>query len=226
MLRMLKRKVLKDPLTFAIFLLLIFIVLLFYMMPNPSYKDDDDHPAHRSAQEGVAQLNQIDTPDLSAGGGSGGGALSAYPAQLPVYREGQLGNYEVKDPWKPEKPRPADYGHKYNLDTDADDIDQNEVSLKKSEYGMNIIASDHIPMDRIVPDLRHPECKHWDYPEKLPTASVVIVFHNEGFSTLLRTVHSVLIRSPQRFLREVLLVDDFSNKEPLKGKVFILKVFC
>lgn len=60
------------------------------------------------------------------------------------------------------------------------------------------------------------ECKHWNYAETLPTASVVIVFHNEGFTTLMRTVHSVLIRSPKRFLREVVLVDDFSNKEPLK----------
>ena len=56
-------------------------------------------------------------------------------------------------------------------------------------------------------------------PKQLPTASVVIVFHNEGFSTLLRTVHSVLLRSPQNFLREVLLVDDYSDKEPLKAQL-------
>jgi len=46
----------------------------------------------------------------------------------------------------------------------------------------------------------------------LPKASVVIVFHNEGWSTLLRTVQSVIDRSPPEFLEEVLLVDDFRDQ--------------
>lgn len=66
---------------------------------------------------------------------------------------------------------------------------------------------------------RHPECKNWHYSETLPSASVVIVFHNEGLSTLMRTVHSVLLRSPKRFLKEVVLVDDFSDKKPLKREL-------
>lgn len=57
-----------------------------------------------------------------------------------------------------------------------------------------------------------PRCKYWTYPEQLPRTSVIIVFHNEGWSSLLRTVHSILNRTPPQFLEEILLVDDFSSK--------------
>lgn len=36
-------------------------------------------------------------------------------------------------------------------------------------------------------------------------------FHDEAWSTLLRTVHSVLRTAPKRHLLEVLLVDDLSQ---------------
>lgn len=57
-------------------------------------------------------------------------------------------------------------------------------------------------------------CKYWHYPElsKLPKASVVIVFVNEGWSTLMRTVHSVINTSPPELLEEIIMVDDYSNK--------------
>ncbi|XP_031163901.1 polypeptide N-acetylgalactosaminyltransferase 10-like [Sander lucioperca] len=95
--------------------------------------------------------------------------------------------------------------------TDADRVDQ-----AYRENGFNIYVSDRISLNRSLPDIRHANCKQKLYAEKLPNTSIIIPFHNEGWSSLLRTVHSVLNRSPPQLIAEVILVDDFSDKEHLK----------
>jgi cellulose synthase/poly-beta-1,6-N-acetylglucosamine synthase-like glycosyltransferase len=58
-------------------------------------------------------------------------------------------------------------------------------------------------------------CKDKKYRSQLPTVSVIVPFHNEHWSTLLRTAVSVIDRSPSHLLKEIILVDDFSSKGKL-----------
>ncbi|KAG1650392.1 N-acetylgalactosaminyltransferase 7 [Nymphon striatum] len=131
--------------------------------------------------------------------------------QGAVFKSGQLGNYEEKT--SSAKKGPGEGGKPHYVAEDK----QNDAQMLMMQYGINMAVSNDIALSRSIPDFRLEECKHWFYPENLPRASVVIVFHNEGFSTLMRTVQSVLDRSPPQFLEEVLLIDDFSDKENLGG---------
>ncbi|XP_064647389.1 polypeptide N-acetylgalactosaminyltransferase 13-like isoform X2 [Lineus longissimus] len=82
----------------------------------------------------------------------------------------------------------------------------------------NLMVSDMISVNRSLPDYRSSGCRSKAYPtiSDLPDTSVVIVFHNEAWSTLLRTIHSVINRSPPQLLKEIILVDDASERDFLQ----------
>ncbi|KAM4610735.1 polypeptide N-acetylgalactosaminyltransferase 6 isoform 1-T2 [Polymixia lowei] len=98
---------------------------------------------------------------------------------------------------------------------------------KEEEEGMtrhcfNQFASDRISLSRSLgDDTRPPECveRRFRRCPALPTTSIIIVFHNEAWSTLLRTVYSALHTSPAALLTEIILVDDASIAEHLKSQL-------
>ncbi|KAJ4947022.1 hypothetical protein JOQ06_009064, partial [Pogonophryne albipinna] len=91
----------------------------------------------------------------------------------------------------------------------------------------NQVESDKLRMDRAVPDTRHDHCRHKQWKTELPASSVVITFHNEARSALLRTVVSVLKKSPVHLVKEIILVDDYSDNPEdgaLLGKIEKIRV--
>uniref|UniRef100_A0A915L0Y0 Glycosyltransferase 2-like domain-containing protein n=1 Tax=Romanomermis culicivorax TaxID=13658 RepID=A0A915L0Y0_ROMCU len=81
----------------------------------------------------------------------------------------------------------------------------------------NQYASDMISIHRNLSIALDKECTEQKYDvNNLQATSVVVCFHNEAWSVLLRSVHSILERSPPHLLKEIILVDDHSDKEHLK----------
>ncbi|KAM9817833.1 N-acetylgalactosaminyltransferase 7 isoform 5-T5 [Syngnathus typhle] len=136
----------------------------------------------------------------------------------PILKKGVLGNFEPKAPEPLGFPGGLGEGAKLFV-LGPEYKEAIHASIK--EFGFNMVASDMISLDRTIRDIRHEECKYWHYDERLLTSSVVIVFHNEGWSTLMRTIHSVIKRTPRKYLAEIVMIDDFSNKVHLKERLEI-----
>lgn len=74
------------------------------------------------------------------------------------------------------------------------------------------------PLDKFATDSRNNDCmghRMYKNTQQLPDTSVVIVFRNEFLPVLLRTVASILNRSPPHLLKEIILVDDASDRAGL-----------
>ncbi|XP_066251295.1 polypeptide N-acetylgalactosaminyltransferase 35A-like isoform X1 [Euwallacea similis] len=89
-----------------------------------------------------------------------------------------------------------------------------EQEIKDEGYKIhayNVLISNKLSLHREIPDTRHALCKNVTYEPNLPQASIIICFYNEHYRTLLRTLHSIMDKTPMNLLKEVVLVDDFSD---------------
>lgn len=108
--------------------------------------------------------------------------------------------------WTP----PGELGYAVSLGSTEESV-RLMVKLGYESQGLNQYISDLISVRRKLPDVRAKWCREpGRYLPNLPPTSIVIVFYNEAWSVLVRTVHSILDRSPAELVREIVLVDDFS----------------
>lgn len=118
---------------------------------------------------------------------------------------------------------PGMFGIGVHLQNVSEEI-QERIDKGWKSHEFNEFVSDLIPLNRTLTDPRTDYCmRNVSYLENLPTTSVIIIFHNEAWSTLLRTVHSVFDRSPEHLIEEIILVDDFSNMGKITCANFLTK---
>ncbi|XP_019897321.1 polypeptide N-acetylgalactosaminyltransferase 11 isoform X3 [Esox lucius] len=110
--------------------------------------------------------------------------------------------------------KPADLSPEMGMIFNEQDQEVRDMGYHK--HAFNVLISNRLGYHRDLPDTRDNKCRDTIYPLSLPAASVVICFFNEAFSALLRTVHSVLDRTPSYLLHEIILVDDSSELADLK----------
>ncbi|XP_035794259.1 putative polypeptide N-acetylgalactosaminyltransferase 9 [Anopheles albimanus] len=117
-------------------------------------------------------------------------------------------------------PPPGDMGAAVPIDTTNET--QTLVQEGLRSLGYNQYASDLMSIRRRLPDIRAPWCRRHanQQPQTLPPTSIVIVFYDEAWSVLLRTVHSILDRTPRYLIQEILLVDDYSTAGLIAAKVY------
>lgn len=96
------------------------------------------------------------------------------------------------------------------------------------KHNFNLYASEHMSLHRTLPDIRFAECHGLKYPERLPKVSIIIIFHNEAWSLVMRTIWSIIDHSPPELLHELILVDDVSTfdvlKRPLEDYIQLLPI--
>ena len=112
-----------------------------------------------------------------------------------------------------------------------EEIDPNDIGLVKNaedkrildegykHFAYNSLVSQRLGLFRDINDTRHKHCRDKTFPSDLPTASVIICFYNEEFYTLMRSVFSVIRRSPSELVKEVILVNDNSEDGSIVAKI-------
>lgn len=79
-------------------------------------------------------------------------------------------------------------------------------------YYFNQWVSDRIGPERKLEVMAHPKCADIDFSKVNSKVSIIVIYHNEMLSVLIRMINSIFNESPSHLLAELILYDDFSEK--------------
>ncbi|VDK54863.1 unnamed protein product [Gongylonema pulchrum] len=96
---------------------------------------------------------------------------------------------------------------------------ESEAKRRRYEWGtakfaFDVLASDKIGPRRNLPPAHHHLCESVPWAIKL-RASIVIIYHNEALSVLIRMLNSIFDRTPSHLIEEIILYDDCSDYDTL-----------
>lgn len=191
----------------------LLVCALFYLKYK-SLQDSSNAALRHREQSGTyrhtPRLNSlVDASSSSSSSGTAGNA-SAADADSSRYER------QIAADLRKQQPQLGDDGREVQLSGEP----KKRGAAQMLAIALNEEVSERLRYNRTLPDVRNPLCQRTVYDlDGLPTASVVIIFHNEPYSVLLRTVHSVMANSDARVLREIILVDDYSDEERLLGRL-------
>ena len=128
--------------------------------------------------------------------------LDTHGREVEEYPRGKLRSWTQAKTVPKQKGKQGEMGKSVQIPPDKEQEKKEKFKINQ----FNLLASEMISLNRSLADVRLSQCKSKVYPSLLPTTSIVIVFHNEAWTTLLRTVHSIINRSPWELVEEVILV--------------------
>ncbi|XP_074659326.1 polypeptide N-acetylgalactosaminyltransferase 11-like [Tubulanus polymorphus] len=189
----------KSFLTVAI-LIAVTIVIIFTLDPPTDQSSTDGSRVHRRWKARIGRRGSTSVRDEGRADGSSAGvedvAAAAYPADDRVTFA------------------PYDFESLQKINNARDQIIKD---TGYRQYSFNVLASNRLSYTRSIPDTRHLLCKSRTYPVELPAASIVICFYNEAWSVLLRLLYTIIHRTADRYIHEIILLDDFSEYDELKA---------
>ncbi|XP_006883395.1 PREDICTED: polypeptide N-acetylgalactosaminyltransferase 15 [Elephantulus edwardii] len=173
--------------------------------------EDEDEAQEYGALEGLPPLISLREDQLLV-------AVASPRAKRDQSQSRLGGSYQlIKQPAKGlgEQPPERNWGAE---EEDEDVSEEDEfTTLSLDPRDLQEAPSAPIPTRRALPEARHPLCLQQHPAASLPTASVVLDIHGEAWAAVLRTVHSILATAPRAVLKEVVLVENLSQRGQVRS---------